>query len=103
MHWINGFARRISLWSCAWVLSLLAGAAQAAEPLDYQIELQKCYAEGLIAYRERRWDDARAAFTAALAAVPQDGPTRTMLKRLDMFAAAPPAENWDGAWHLDQK
>jgi hypothetical protein len=26
-----------------------------------------------------------------------------MLKRVDTLAGAPPAENWDGAWHLDQK
>ncbi len=31
-----------------------------------QVELQKRYAEGLAAYRDRRWEDARAAFTAAL-------------------------------------
>jgi adenylate cyclase len=68
-----------------------------------QIELQRQYAEGLAAYRDRRWEDARAAFTAALAAVPDDGPTNAMLKRLDTMAAAPPPENWDGAWYLDQK
>jgi class 3 adenylate cyclase len=68
-----------------------------------QTELQNRYAEGLAAYRNRRWEEARVAFTAALAAVPDDGPTRTMLKRLDTMAAAPPAEDWDGAWHLDQK
>jgi adenylate cyclase len=68
-----------------------------------QIELQRQYAAGLAAYRDRRWEDARAAFTAALAAAPDDGPTHAMLKRLDTMAAAPPAENWDGAWYLDQK
>jgi class 3 adenylate cyclase len=68
-----------------------------------QAELQKRYAEGLAAYRDRRWEEARAAFTSALAAVPEDGPTRTMLKRVDVLAATPPAEDWDGAWHLDQK
>jgi hypothetical protein len=26
-----------------------------------------------------------------------------MLKRIDTLAEAPPAENWDGVWHLDQK
>ena len=41
--------------------------------------------------------------TAALAAMPDDGPTLAMLKRIDTLAGAPPAENWDGAWHLDQK
>ncbi len=68
-----------------------------------QRELRDRYAAGLAAYRGRRWEEARAAFTAALAAVPDDGPTLAMLKRIDTFAAAPPPDNWDGAWHLDQK
>jgi adenylate/guanylate cyclase family protein len=68
-----------------------------------QRELRERYGAGLAAYRDRRWEDARAAFTAALAAIPDDGPTLAMLKRIDTFAAAPPADNWDGAWHLDQK
>ena len=68
-----------------------------------QIELRARYAAGLAAYRNRRWEEAREAFTAALAAMPDDGPTLAMLKRVDTLAGAPPAENWDGAWHLDQK
>jgi class 3 adenylate cyclase len=68
-----------------------------------QIELRARYAAGLAAYRNRRWAEAREAFTAALAAMPDDGPTLTMLKRIDTLAEAPPAENWDGGWHLDQK
>jgi len=68
-----------------------------------QIELRARYAAGLAAYRNRRWEEAREAFTAALAAMPDDGPTLTMLKRIDTLAEAPSAENWDGVWYLDQK
>jgi class 3 adenylate cyclase len=68
-----------------------------------QIELRARYAAGLAAYRNRRWEEAREAFSAALAAMPGDGPTLAMLKRIDALAGAPPAENWDGVWHLDQK
>ena len=70
---------------------------------EKQRELRRRYAAGLAAYRSRRWEEARQAFTAALEAMPDDGPTLTMLKRIDGLAAAPPVENWDGAWHLDQK
>jgi hypothetical protein len=63
-----------------------------------QIELRARYAAGLAAYRNRRWEEAREAFSAALAAMPGDGPTLAMA-----LAGAPPAENWDGVWHLDQK
>ena len=68
-----------------------------------EIELRSRYAEGLAAYRNRCWDEARESFTAALAAMPGDGPSLTMLKRIDALAAEQPAETWDGAWQLDQK
>ncbi len=68
-----------------------------------QIELRTRYAEGLAAYRARRWEEARRAFTAALEAVADDGPSLTLLKRIEFLAASPPADDWDGAWHLEQK
>lgn len=68
-----------------------------------QSELRTRFSEGLAAYRAQRWDEARHAFAAALAAVPNDGPSLALLKRIDGFAAAPPPEGWDGSWRLDQK
>ncbi len=65
--------------------------------------LRKRYAEGLAAYRERRWDDARAGFKAALAAVPADGPSTALLQRIEAMQADPPASGWDGTWHLVSK
>jgi adenylate cyclase len=77
--------------------------ARKGELTAAQIELRDRYAEGLIAYRAQRWDEARHAFEAALKAVPDDGPSLTFIKRLELFAAAPPADGWDGAWHLERK
>jgi class 3 adenylate cyclase len=68
-----------------------------------QTILRDRFAEGLAAYRAQRWDEARRAFEAALAAVPDDGPSMTFIKRLDSLIAAPPGEGWDGSWHLEQK
>jgi len=68
-----------------------------------QESLRTRYAEGLAAYRARRFDEARAAFNAALEAVPGDGPSRTLLARIAQFEASPPDEGWDGAWRLEQK
>ncbi|MBR0729764.1 adenylate/guanylate cyclase domain-containing protein [Bradyrhizobium japonicum] len=68
-----------------------------------QQSLRTHYAEGLAAYRERRFDEARAAFNTALEAVPGDGPSRTLLGRIAQFEANPPDANWDGAWRLEQK
>jgi adenylate cyclase len=68
-----------------------------------EIELKTRYAQGLEAYRARRWDEARQAFASALAAVPNDGPSLSLIRRVEGFAAAPPPEGWDGSWHLEQK
>ena len=68
-----------------------------------QSTLRERYSEGLSAYRARGWDEARQAFSAALEAVPGDGPSMTMVKRIGDLQAKPPAADWDGAWHLDQK
>ena len=75
-----------------------AGALTAAHE-----SLRSHYAEGLAAYRARRFDEARAAFNAALEAVPGDGPSRALLARIAQFEANPPDEGWDGAWRLEQK
>lgn len=68
-----------------------------------QTTLRDHYSDGLAAYRARRWDDARRAFAAALDSVPDDGPSLTFIKRLDGFTSAPPGDDWDGVWRLEQK
>jgi adenylate cyclase len=68
-----------------------------------QVELRTHYAEGLAAYRARRWDEARRAFGAVLEAVPNDGPSMMFIKRIDRLTTTPPSEGWDGSWYLEQK
>jgi adenylate cyclase len=68
-----------------------------------QAALRARFAEGLAAYRARRWDEARRAFAAALEAVPDDGPSMTFIKRIDSLVATPPGDDWKGSWHLEQK
>jgi class 3 adenylate cyclase len=77
--------------------------ARKGELTAAQVELCDRFAEGLAAYRARRWDEARHAFEAALKVVSGDGPSLTFINRLDLFAAAPPGDGWDGAWHLERK
>jgi adenylate cyclase len=67
-----------------------------------QEQLRKLYAEGLASYRAARWDEARTAFAAALKSVPGDGPSKTLLGRLDQLQVATLAD-WDGGWRLEQK
>jgi class 3 adenylate cyclase len=76
---------------------------RAGELTEQQQVLLGRYAEGLAAYRARRWDEARRAFQAALEAVPGDGPSMAMAQRVENFQANPPPAEWDGSWRLDQK
>ncbi len=68
-----------------------------------QLILRARYAEGLAAYRTRRWDEARRAFEAALEAVPSDDPSKGMIKRINDFVTKAPPHDWDGAWRFDYK
>jgi class 3 adenylate cyclase len=65
--------------------------------------LRARYADGLLAYRAQRWDEACAAFHAVLEAVPTDGPSATLLGRIDHLQQHPPSDDWDGAWRLENK
>ena len=67
-----------------------------------QLRMRDHYARGLAAYRVRQWDEAASAFNAALEAVPGDGPARTMFERVAVFRHSPPAEGWDGSWHVEK-
>jgi adenylate cyclase len=65
--------------------------------------LRTRYADGLAAYRAQRWEEARAAFHAALEAVPTDAPSMTLLSRIEQLQEHPPGADWDGAWRLENK
>ena len=67
------------------------------------MQLRPRYEEGLTAYRAGRWDEARAALDAGLAAVPGDGPSTMLVKRIDDLQKNGPPANWDGSWRLDSK
>jgi adenylate cyclase len=68
-----------------------------------QASLRTRYSDGLAAYRARRWDEARRFFDAALEVSPGDGPSMTLMNRVDSLQKCPPAADWDGSWHLDRK
>src|ERR1700677_3875208 len=67
-----------------------------------QTQLRARYAAGLTAYRERRWDEGRAAFAAAVGGAAEDGPSIALLARIDDLKQNPP-EDWDGAWRMKYK
>jgi len=67
-----------------------------------QLSSRDKYREALAANRERRWDDALLALNASLEAMPGDGPSMALLKRVESLKANPPPQDWDGAWHIDK-
>jgi adenylate cyclase len=70
---------------------------------EHQDLLRARYADGLLAYRAGRFEEARAAFKAAVDAVPGDGPSEAMLGRIEALLQSPPPADWDGAWQMDSK
>ncbi len=77
--------------------------ARKGELSPAQIELRDRFSEGLACYRRRQWLESRRAFEAALAVVPNDGPSITFINRLDKLILHPLSEDWDGSWRLEQK
>jgi adenylate cyclase len=59
------------------------------------------FAEGLAAYRERRFAEAVATFGAL--AQSGDAPARTFLRRCEAFQRTPPPEDWNGVYVSESK
>jgi adenylate cyclase len=72
------------------------------ELTSQQLSLRDKYLEGLAAYRARRWDDALCALNASLEAMPGDGPSIALLKRIESLKANPSPQDWDGSWHIEK-
>jgi len=82
------------------IFEVLGRKGVIAEPVA---KLQAQYVEGLAAYRRQDWQAAEASFGAALAAVPGDGPSAVMLKRIAVLRDQPPGPGWDGVWSMTEK
>jgi hypothetical protein len=64
-------------------------------------QLRAQYTLALDAYRRGDWPSARHRFSDCLGLVPEDGPTRAMLKRIETLSAIPAmASTWDSVWRL---
>jgi class 3 adenylate cyclase len=77
--------------------------SRSGELTPQQRQLRSRYAEALAAYRAARWDEAKAAFNAALEISPGDGPSLALLARIEQLAADPPLPDWDGSWQMEHK
>jgi len=66
-------------------------------------EMIKYYNLGLIAYKQKKWDEAIKAFEMALKADPKDGPSELYLDRAKNYKLNPPPEDWDGVFVMTTK
>jgi tetratricopeptide (TPR) repeat protein len=66
-------------------------------------ELLNYYNLGLIAYKQRKWDEAIKAFEMALKIDPQDGPSEVYLDRAKTYKQNPPPDDWDGVFIMTTK
>lgn len=80
------------------------------EILDYHtadsfsniVEVLNYFRDGLMWYRDGKWDSALSAFNRALAANPNDSTSKVYVDRCEYLRAHPP-EGWHGVWKLESK
>ncbi len=63
----------------------------------------KYYNLGLIAYKQRKWDEAVKAFEMALKIDPKDGPSGVYVERSKNYKLNPPPADWDGVFTMKTK
>ena len=71
-----------------------------------QMQREACaiFAEGLTAYRNRAWDQARTAFQQCIEFTGKDGPSQFYLTLCDQYLKTPPSEEpWDAVVTLEKK
>jgi adenylate cyclase len=68
-----------------------------------QQELRASYELALGAYRRGDWPDARRHFSDCHRIAPEDGPTRTMLQRIEKLAAMPATGSRSSVWRLGKE
>jgi adenylate cyclase len=61
------------------------------------------YEEALRRYKERKWDQAEEGFRRVLDIRGTDGPSKTLLTRIDRHRAFPPEPDWDGSHRIGSK
>jgi adenylate cyclase len=71
--------------------------------LPHLADLFGAFNEGVGHYRKREWAAAERCFSQALAAHPDDGPSRIYFERCGIYRNNPPPIDWDGVWTLQHK
>jgi adenylate cyclase len=88
------------------------GKAQAAsifemigegEPAPNLFRFLEAYHRGLALYREQRWPESQAAFSAALEVYPEDNAVLRYLGLVQKYSETPPGPNWEAVTVMDEK
>ncbi|MGD8986325.1 MAG: adenylate/guanylate cyclase domain-containing protein [Desulfobacteraceae bacterium] len=61
------------------------------------------FAAGLEAYRQQFWEEARTLFNQSMELWPEDGASRIMAERCQIYQETPPPEEWDGVFEMKTK
>jgi adenylate cyclase len=61
------------------------------------------YNQGIEFFASRHWKKAHKAFEDSLKIIPDDGPSKTYIKRCEDFMKKPPSQKWDGVFSLTSK
>jgi adenylate cyclase len=72
------------------------------EPPEFN-DRHKLYDHAIELHLERKWDEAIETFEKVLARWPDDGPSKTYIKRCQEYKQNPPPEGWDGRYILTHK
>jgi adenylate cyclase len=78
--------------------------ASGKEGVDDNIhKMLSLFAQGLQAYRDKRWQDASGIFEALCQRYPDDKPSQLYLERCRRYIKEPPPENWDTIFQRKEK
>jgi len=70
---------------------------------DATAEVVGLYDQGMVLYRDRRWDDAIEVFRRALSIDPEDAPSQKLIARCEEYKISSPTEDWDRVYRLESK
>lgn len=73
------------------------------EPAPILARFLEAYHRGLALYREQRWPESLAAFSAALEVYPEDHAALRYLGLVQKYSETPPGPNWDAVTVMDEK
>jgi len=67
-----------------------------------RLQVAELYGQGLLLYRQRKFQEALVRLDAALALDQADGPSKALAQKCTQYLTQPPSEGWDGVSSLEK-